>query len=141
MSTRSFCLIEEEEGTSPHKIENPKILVADDDDSLRACIVELISLEGWEVVEARNGRETLEKVISEKPNLLLLDNRMPELTGTEAYKELRRQGLYLPVILITAAAEIEQLSKEFGIKCYLGKPFGIDELIKIVDHAIKHGSC
>jgi len=118
-----------------------KFLVVDDDDTLRACIVELISLEGWEVVEARSGRETLEKVMSEKPNLLLLDNRMPELTGTEAYKELRRQGLNLPVILITAASEIEQLSKDFGIKCFLGKPFGIDELIQMVDHAIKHGNC
>lgn len=117
-----------------------KILVADDDNELRQSIVDLIELEGWEALETVNGKNTIETVIKEKPSLIILDHRMPELTGAEVYKELRLKGIQTPVIMVSADYQIKTLANELNIKCFLAKPFGIDEFFSKVRHAIE-GKC
>jgi two-component system, response regulator, stage 0 sporulation protein F len=142
MTDKSFCIVNEAEEGILGTLLNvpPKILVADDDEKIRDSIVELIHIEGWEVIEAVDGRDALSKVVREKPDLLILDNWMPELTGVEVFKELRRLKIQVPVILITAAADITSLADKLGIKCYLGKPFGIDELLDSIHNALE-GNC
>lgn len=142
MMVKEFCIVNHTDEKALDLPANgpPKILVADDDEALRESIVDLLQMEGLEVIQAINGRDALNKVISERPCVLILDNRMPELTGSEAFKELRRLGIKIPVILVTAAAEISSLAEKLGIECYIGKPFGIDELIETVNNALQ-GKC
>lgn len=117
-------------------INNPvkgKILIADDDEDNRILLSFLIQSEGWEVIEAQDGQEALEKAIKEQPNMLLLDNRMPKLSGTKVYETLCEQGMKIPVILLTAYADIQDLADSLGICCYLNKPYDISRLIAMID--------
>ncbi|OKH32915.1 two-component system response regulator [[Phormidium ambiguum] IAM M-71] len=117
-------------------ISNPvkgKILIADDDDDNRILLSFLIQSEGWEVIEAQDGQEALEKAIKEQPNILLLDNRMPKLTGTKVYETLCEQGMKIPVILLTAYADVQELADSLGICSYLNKPYDISRLMAMID--------
>lgn len=117
-------------------INNPvkgKILIADDDDDNRILLCILMQSEGWEVIEAQDGQEALEKAIEEQPNIILLDNRMPKLTGTKVYEKLCEQGMKFPVILLTAYADIEELADSLGICYYLNKPYDLSRLIAIIN--------
>lgn len=117
-------------------INNPvkgKILIADDDDDNRILLSFLIQSEGWEVIEAQDGQEALEKAIKEQPNILLLDNRMPKLTGTKVYETLCEQGMKIPVILLTAYADVQELADSLGICSYLNKPYDLSRLMAMID--------
>lgn len=117
-------------------INNPvkgKILIADDDDDNRILLSFLIQSEGWEVIEAQDGQEALEKAIKEQPNILLLDNRMPKLTGTKVYEKLCEQGMKIPVILLTAYADVQELADSLGICSYLNKPYDLSRLMAMID--------
>ncbi|GAB1539684.1 hypothetical protein NUACC21_23510 [Scytonema sp. NUACC21] len=112
-----------------------KVLIADDDDDSRVMLAFLLEEEGWEVNEAKNGKEALEKVIKEQPDLLILDNRMPELTGTEVYQQLQEEGIKLTVILATAYDSLEELASSLGISHFISKPYDIPKLLKIIESA------
>jgi len=117
-------------------INNPvkgKILIADDDDDNRILLSFLIQSEGWEVIEAQDGQEALEKAIKEQPNILLLDNRMPKLTGTKVYETLCEQGIKIPIILLTAYADVQELADSLGICSYLNKPYDLSRLMAMID--------
>lgn len=117
-------------------INNPvkgKILIADDDDDNRILLSFLIQSEGWEVIEAQDGQEALEKAMKEQPNILLLDNRMPKLTGTKVYEKLCEQGMKIPVILLTAYADVQELADSLGICSYLNKPYDLSRLMAMID--------
>lgn len=117
-------------------ITNPvkgKILIADDDDDNRILLSIFIQSEGWDVIEAQDGQEALEKAIEEQPNIILLDNRMPKLTGTKVYEKLCEQGMKFPVILLTAYADIEELANSLGICHYLNKPYDLSHLMAIIN--------
>ncbi|MBD2436604.1 response regulator [Nostoc sp. FACHB-110] len=116
-------------------IEKRKVLIADDDDDSRAMLTFLLEAEGWEVQEARNGKEAIEKVINEQPDLLILDNRMPELTGVEVYQKLQADGIKLAVILATAYGYLDELAESLGIAYFISKPYDIPKLLKTIDSA------
>ena len=124
-------------------ISNPvkgKILIADDDDDNRMLLSIFIQSEGWEVVEAKDGQEALEKAIEEQPNIILLDNRMPKLTGTKVYEKLCNQGMKFPVILLSAFADIEELADSLGIRYYLNKPYELSSLMTMINKSYEE-SC
>lgn len=110
-----------------------KVLIADDDDDTRAILAFLLVDEGWQVTEAQNGKEALEKVLSEKPDVLILDNRMPELTGAEVFQRLREQGINMPVVFITAFSDVEELASALGIKYYFRKPIDFSEVLVTIE--------
>jgi len=87
-----------------------KVLIADDDEDSRMMLSFVLQEEGWEVYEACNGKEALEKVIEEKPDLLILDNRMPELSGVEVYQYLQAEGINIAVVLATAYGYLDELA-------------------------------
>ncbi|OUL36607.1 two-component system response regulator [Nostoc sp. T09] len=115
-----------------------KVVIADDDDDSREMLVFLLEDEGWEVREARDGREALERVVNERPDLLILDNRMPELTGAEVYQHLQAKGINLAVVLATAYGHVEELASSLGISYFLNKPYDPTELLKIIESAYKN---
>lgn len=118
-----------------HQPVRGKVLIADDNDDSRTMLAFLLGSEGWEILEACNGREVLEKVVREKPDVLLLDNRMPELTGEMVYQQLQKQNLNLPVVLITAYSDLEELASSLGIRFFLKKPIDFPQLLDLIEAA------
>jgi len=105
------------------------ILVADDKASVRNLVREYLEAEGFRVVIASNGREALYTARQEKPDLILLDIMMPEMSGYEFIKAYRKEQ-ETPIILLTAKLEETDkvLGLELGADDYVTKPFGMKEL-------------
>jgi two-component system, response regulator, stage 0 sporulation protein F len=111
-----------------------KVLVADDDADTRDLLSFLLISEGWEVIEARDGYELVELARQAKPCVLIIDQRMPNLTGTEAYLLLRSEGVHLPAVLVSAARDIAEKALSVGIQHWLLKPCDFDRLIQLVEN-------
>jgi DNA-binding response OmpR family regulator len=121
--------------------EDPTILIADDDDDVRESLVDIIHTAGWHAVAARDGEEALSQVRAAEPHAVVIDYRMPGMSGAEVIRTLREEKVQVPVILITAASEIEELAREAGVRCFLCKPFGTEELIAVLRRALWEGGC
>ncbi|HEY9843486.1 MAG TPA: response regulator transcription factor [Candidatus Obscuribacterales bacterium] len=108
-----------------------KILLVDDEESIVESIEYALNQEGFDVVAAHNGQEALQKVQLEKPNLIVLDLMLPELSGLEVCRILRRERNEIPIIMLTAKGEeIDRvIGLEVGADDYLVKPFSLRELI------------
>jgi len=117
-----------------------KVLVADDDHEFREALTEILALEGWNVLQARDGKEALDHARNMDPDVLLLDHRMPALTGAEVVRRLRADGVPVPVVFVSAAEELEELAASVGVACRLRKPFGLDELAAMLHRAL-NGLC
>jgi two-component system alkaline phosphatase synthesis response regulator PhoP len=104
-----------------------KILLIEDDVFHQNLIKDILTNEGYNVVVVSNGMEGLKKIYSETPSLVLVDYMLPDISGVEIVKEVRKNSLvsHLPIIIITASvgssAEIE--SYKVGINDYVTKPF------------------
>ncbi|WP_437724211.1 response regulator [Sorangium sp. So ce861] len=115
-----------------------RVLVVDDEEGMRATVAANLELEGYEVVEARDGAHALELVRQQRFALVLTDVKMPGLNGVETFRELRRIQPDLTVVLMTAFA-IEQLIEEGigeGVYAVIYKPFSMDHLMRIVARAL-----
>lgn len=113
-----------------------KILVIEDEEFIRANIADLLSLEGFEVIEAENGLVGLETAQKQLPDLILCDVLMPKMDGFEVLKNLRENALTIniPFIFLTARAEKKdnRHGMELGADDYLTKPFTITELLNAI---------
>jgi len=107
------------------------ILVIDDDESLRDTIGLMLEKEGFRPVLVEDGAAGLEQANSAKPNLILVDLRMPGINGVDVCKQLRSRGATTPVIVLSALGdEIDKvLLLEIGADDYVVKPFGTRELL------------
>jgi DNA-binding response OmpR family regulator len=113
-----------------------KVLVADDDDDLRASIVNALRADGYMVLEARDGEETLaffHKAAADpstRPDVILADVRMPKLSGLGVLVQLRRAGVRLPVVMMTAfyPDSVDIVAKRLGARSVLRKPFDLGAL-------------
>lgn len=105
-----------------------KILIAEDDDEVRALFKRILSKK-YEVIEARDGREAVEKYKNHKPDLALIDIRMPVLRGDEAIKEIRSIEPEAKIVAVTAYDFVED---RLGVEV-LRKGFGMRELLEVVD--------
>ncbi len=115
------------------------ILIADDDASIRALLRSLLEGDGYRVSEARTGGEVISLLSDGKPvDLLLMDLRMPELSGMDILQRITDQGLGVPVILMTAfgTANIAIKAIQLGAHDYITKPFEIDDLVVAVEKAL-----
>jgi two-component system response regulator AtoC len=116
---------------------NRRILVADDAEDIRTLLVELLTDEGYDVVEARTGREMLDIYHGpQHPALVLLDVQMPDMTGIEALREIAQSsgGQTLPIIMMTAftTASVAIEATMLGAFDYLHKPFDIENVVQKV---------
>jgi DNA-binding response OmpR family regulator len=107
------------------------ILVIDDDESLRDTIAVMLEQEGFQPVVAGDGRTGYEKAVMLKPDLILVDLRLPGMTGVEICKQLRTERVNTPIIVLSAIGdEIDKvLLLEIGADDYVVKPFGARELL------------
>lgn len=118
-----------------------KILAVDDERHIVRLVQVNLERAGYTVVTAFDGREALEKVASEQPDLVVLDVMMPYMDGFEVLGNLRKnaQTRDLPVIMLTAKAQDADVFKGWqqGVDCYLTKPFNPMELITFVKRIFK----
>lgn len=109
-----------------------RILVVDDNELNLDLVSQILKLEGYEVDTADNGETALQKVITFKPHLALLDVMMPEMNGFELCRRIRElpEVGNTPVIMLTAASgeEDRMQAKKVGANDLLGKPFNMDVL-------------
>nr|WP_315182098.1 response regulator [uncultured Flavobacterium sp.] len=113
-----------------------KLLIIDDETKLRETIAELFSFTGYNVIEAQDGMEGLEKVKQHNPSLIICDLMMPKLDGygfLKKHKKSTHSGI--PVLLLTAKIEPadELMGISLGAKGYVRKPFTFKELKNIVE--------
>lgn len=120
------------------KSEKLSVLIADDEESYRICLTLILQQEGWEVSQARNGKEALEKVLQDQPDLLILDYLMPELTGDKVYQHLQLHKIKLGVVLISSYTELQRLASCLGIVHFLHKPFDITEFLTTIQSAYEY---
>lgn len=108
-----------------------KILLVDDEEMIVESIEYALLQEGYEVVRAGNGQEALQQVQLTKPNLIVLDLMLPQLSGLEVCRLLRREHNDVPIIMLTAKGEeIDRvIGLEVGADDYLIKPFSLRELV------------
>ena len=105
-----------------------KILVADDSRVMRQIVIRTLrqaGYDGHDVVEAENGREALDKVGSEAPDLVLSDWNMPEMTGIECLRALRASGSAVPFGFVTSegSEEMRAVAAKDGALFLIAKPF------------------
>lgn len=121
-----------------------KILVCDDERHIVRLIQVNLERQGYQVVTAYDGKEGLEKIKAEKPDLCVLDVMMPYMDGFEVLKTLRRDPATeaLPVIMLTAKAQDKDVFEgyHYGADMYLTKPFNPQELVTFVKRIAQGGS-
>lgn len=121
-----------------------KILIVEDEPSILMALQDDLSLEGYEVLTARDGPSGLIKAKEEHPDLVILDVMLPRMDGFEVCRRLRSEGLSTPILMLTAKAqEVDKvLGLELGADDYVTKPFSPRELqarVKALLRRSRHG--
>src|SRR5262245_58348861 len=115
----------------------PRILIVDDDPGQRSLLDSFLRSQGFVTVLAHSGEHALEILREEEFSLMISDVRMPGLTGLETLRRARQQHAVLPVLLVTAYADIREAvgAMRDGALNYLAKPIDLDELLASVRQA------
>jgi DNA-binding response OmpR family regulator len=108
-----------------------RILIIEDEIAMRTALADLLTAENYRVLTAADGEAGLQRALSEKPELILLDVMMPKLDGFAVCAELRRLTCETPVLMLTAKSQIEDrvTGLDAGADDYLVKPFSTEELL------------
>jgi CheY-like chemotaxis protein len=111
-----------------------RVLVVDDDDTIRNVLQRLLEGEGAEVTTAASAKEALQKFSAVDPHVLLSDIGMPEMDGYEFIRQLRSRGIRVPAVAVTAFARPEDRRRALfsGYHTHLAKPAAAPELIAVV---------
>jgi len=109
-----------------------KILIVDDNQDSRELVVKILKKAGYQMIEAIDGEEALEKATAENPDLILMDISIPKIDGYEVTRRLKSQVKFkdTPIIALTAHAMKGDREKALGAGCegYISKPIDIHEL-------------
>ena len=114
------------------------ILVVDDEPQIRRVLRATLSMRGYGVMEARNGEEAIATVLRERPDLILLDVNMPEMSGHEACGRVR-SSFAGPIIMVTVCSSVQDKIRAFdsGADDYVVKPFSMEELLVRIQAALR----
>jgi two-component system copper resistance phosphate regulon response regulator CusR len=112
------------------------ILILDDDPTILSFLRESLQEEGYQVTSASNGREGLRHLRQQRYDLILLDLMMPVMDGSRFVAELRRLALVPepPIILLSADRNVSGKVRSLGVSAGVPKPFGLDELLNLVEY-------
>lgn len=122
-------------------MNNATILVVDDEPQIRRVLRATLSTNRYDVVEAKNGQEAIEKVMRERPDLILLDVNMPDMSGLEACSKIRL-SFEGPIIMVTVRnSEHDKIvALDSGADDYVVKPFAMGELLARIRAALRRFS-
>ena len=109
-----------------------KILLVDDERAILKVISIKLTISGYDVVTAPGGREALDMIKAESPDIMLLDVIMPGIDGCEVLERLRSVS-NLPVIVFSARPENARKALSLGANDFLSKPFNVDEMVKRIE--------
>ncbi|NUM79792.1 response regulator transcription factor [bacterium] len=114
-----------------------KVLVVDDEDEVREMIRRILRFSNYQVIEARDGDEGLQKAVDEKPDLITLDIMMPGKDGFRLCAELKQHAAtkHIPVVVLTVAGSRKK-AMNAGADYYMNKLFSIDEFVKVINHLV-----
>ena len=119
----------------------PKILVAEDERDIRELIGHTLRFAGYDVVLAANGIEALELAPQEQPDLIILDVRMPKMTGYDACAELKEKPdtSAIPIVFLSAKGQESEIEQGLasGAEAYILKPFAPDDLARQVKDILR----
>lgn len=122
--------------------EKKKVVCVEDEPEMIDLVKLILSRRGFEVIGAMGGREGLEAIKRERPDLVLLDLMMPDMDGWEVYQQMKSSDVMkaIPVIVVTAKAQ--SIDKVLGLHIakvddYITKPFGPQELLDSVEKVIE----
>ncbi len=119
-----------------------KILIADDNENIRDALTYLLEDEGYELLLAKDGADTLRKVRERKPDILFLDIMMPEINGYDVCRTIKNdpdlKSIY--VIMLTAKGQVaeQERGKEVGADEYIVKPFSPMEILSRVKNLLQN---
>jgi len=113
-----------------------RILVVDDEALIRQLVVDTLTDEGHEVCAADSGESALSQLAEPRPDLLIVDLRMPGMTGQELVRRQRAESEPIPVVVLSGSSEAKQLGAEMGADAVIHKPFDLDELVRVVEQVI-----
>jgi DNA-binding NtrC family response regulator len=115
----------------------PRLLIVDDDPGQRSLLDSFLRSQGFCTILAENGEQALDKLREQKVEMMISDVRMPGLSGLETLRRARQENSIIPVLLVTAYADIREAvgAMRDGAVNYLAKPIDLDELLRIVQQA------
>jgi two-component system response regulator AtoC len=122
-------------------VVNKRVLIADDEKNMRWVLGQALTADGYEVVEACDGKSALEVIGEQPPDLMILDHKMPAPDGMEVLRRIRSKNLLFPVIMLTAHGNVATAveAMKAGATEYLTKPFDLEELKLSIDKALRMG--
>jgi DNA-binding response OmpR family regulator len=123
-------------------IPKPKLLLIDDEDDFRRATVKVLARRGFEVIEAPGGREALDEIHKARPDIVLLDLKMPEMGGIETLQYIRAVDPSLPVIILTGHGDFQTAlaGVKLEIVDFIQKPVDIDQLAERIRILLERGS-
>ncbi len=118
-----------------------KILVVEDNLLNKVLVKEILSVKGYQIIEAVTGKEAIEKAVAERPDLILMDLQLPEMDGVTATRLIKEKEEFkdTPVVALTASAmkgDEEKVLKE-GFDGYVPKPIEVKKLLHVVEENLK----
>jgi two-component system sensor histidine kinase/response regulator len=118
---------------------NHCVLIVDDDPSIRLLLVALLRRHGYQTLQARNGREALAEMRTGKPDLVLMDLVMPEVSGWDVLRERAADSslLRIPVIVVSASNIRKVPVDVFAVAGVIAKPFNLDTVLRAVTDCLQ----
>ncbi len=116
-----------------------KILVVDDSKMIRMRVKDMLPADKLEIIEAKDGKEGLDKIYSEQPQLIILDFLLPKKSGWEVYQEIQSHAelKFIPLVLMSGRKEevTEKISEPFSHFAFVEKPFQREQLVQAIKDA------
>jgi two-component system, chemotaxis family, chemotaxis protein CheY len=116
------------------------VLVVDDDPDILEALSEILEAEGFEIRRARNGKEALERLEPDAPQLILLDLMMPVMDGWEFAQRMRQRPpeiARIPIIVLSADRNVGSKAADLGAVGHLAKPFELNDLLELVRRSLE----
>ncbi len=116
-----------------------KVAVIEDDENLRFLVIHRLKTEGYKVVEASDGASAEDLIMTEQPDIVLLDWMLPNKQGSEVCQNVRKLGFNNIIVMMTAKAQdVDKIDAySFGVSDYVTKPFNMDVLVALIDNKVK----
>jgi two-component system cell cycle response regulator DivK len=119
-----------------------KILIVDDEPTIRKLFHDILTSNGFEVFEAANGQEGIHSVQQKCPDLILMDLRMPKMDGYQAARIIKKEiNCEIPIIAVTANAMKgdDEKAMEFGCDGYISKPIDLESFLETIAKFLSNG--
>jgi DNA-binding response OmpR family regulator len=117
-----------------------KIIIFDDDEDILSICSYILEEQGWEVHTFTDCNDIIEKVVGILPDVILMDNWIPDAGGIIATQTLKKEETLknIPVIYFSANSDIQLLADHAGAESYLAKPFDLEELERVINSVLIH---